>query len=164
MSSRHAGGPIWCQPGMGVWLYQASHHDEGSKMNETGYQIAVRYAEALTKRFEGTPFAPTYTGRQGPRLPPDRHERFRALLPRLRGRFGQPHQVGGWKRPQKDKDGLAIRFRLSTEPEFAATVAVADRYGSYLYVSADRGKHPVWCQPGTGDGPTKKAITTEGTT
>jgi hypothetical protein len=99
----------------------------------TGYEIAVRYAEALTKKFEGTPFAPTYTvdkGRAYHRIVMNDSGRSCHAFVDLSGNL---IKSGGWKGPQKDKDGLAIRFRLSTEPEFAATVAVADRYGSYLY-------------------------------
>jgi hypothetical protein len=40
----------------------------------------------------------------------------------------------GWKAPQKEKGGLAVRYDLTTE--FDLAVADADPYGSYLYKGA----------------------------
>ena len=41
-----------------------------------------------------------------------------------------------WKAPQREKDGLAVRYVLSVEDEFAAAVEDADPYGGYLYAGA----------------------------
>ena len=45
---------------------------------------------------------------------------------------------GGWKAPQKEKDGLAARYNLVTE--FDLAVEHADPYGSYLYKGARQKK------------------------
>lgn len=39
----------------------------------------------------------------------------------------------GWNAPQRDKDGLAYRYDLSTEEGFTKAIAESDPYGSYLY-------------------------------
>jgi len=46
---------------------------------------------------------------------------------------GKVIKAATWKAPQKDKSGLAYRWDLSTPEGFAACVAAADPYGSYLY-------------------------------
>lgn len=38
---------------------------------------------------------------------------------------------GGWAKPQRDKNGLAVRFNL--ERSFELAVHAADPYGSFLY-------------------------------
>lgn len=39
----------------------------------------------------------------------------------------------GWKAPQKEKNGLAVRYVLSVQDEFDAAIEDADPYGGYLY-------------------------------
>ncbi len=42
-------------------------------------------------------------------------------------------KAASWKAPQKDKQGLAVRFQLATNDGMARACEVADRLGSYLY-------------------------------
>ena len=39
----------------------------------------------------------------------------------------------GWKAPQKDKDGLAVRYNLLDDASREACYSKMDPYGSYLY-------------------------------
>lgn len=38
-----------------------------------------------------------------------------------------------YKAPQKDKDGLAVRFHLADETDAQRAINMSDPYGSYLY-------------------------------
>lgn len=42
-------------------------------------------------------------------------------------------KAGGWKAPQRDKDGLAVRFNLLDDASFASALERADWAGAYLY-------------------------------
>lgn len=46
---------------------------------------------------------------------------------------GKLIKAGGWKAPQKDKDGPAYRFDLSTTEGFTEALNAADLHGGYLY-------------------------------
>lgn len=53
-----------------------------------------------------------------------------AFIERATGKLIKP---AGWNAPQRDKDGLAYRYDLSTPEGFDKAVADSDPYGSYLY-------------------------------
>jgi hypothetical protein len=42
-------------------------------------------------------------------------------------------KAGGWKAPQKDKGGLAVRGNLLDDDDFARILNECDPFGSYLY-------------------------------
>ena len=99
--------------------------------------FATEYAEALQKKFAEK--GDTFTIEAG-----GKYDRIVQ-----RNRYGQGHvhafvvrETGGlvkaatWKAPQREKDGLAVRYVLSVEDEFAAAVEDADPLGSYLYAGA----------------------------
>lgn len=46
---------------------------------------------------------------------------------------GKLIKAATWASPQKDKDGLAYRFDLSTSDGLAKAIKASDPYGSYLY-------------------------------
>ena len=46
---------------------------------------------------------------------------------------GDVIKAAGWKAPQKDKDGLAVRYRLADPADKARCFEQMDPYGSYLY-------------------------------
>lgn len=46
---------------------------------------------------------------------------------------GDVLKAGGWKAPQKDRDGFAVRYRLADPEDKARCFAAMDPYGSYLY-------------------------------
>ena len=46
-------------------------------------------------------------------------------------RTGDLIKPGGWAKPQRDKNGLVVRFNL--ERSFELAVDAADPYGSFLY-------------------------------
>jgi hypothetical protein len=53
-----------------------------------------------------------------------------AFVERTTGKLIKP---SGWSAPQKDVDGLAYRYDLSTPEGFAEAVFASDPHGSYLY-------------------------------
>jgi hypothetical protein len=46
---------------------------------------------------------------------------------------GDVIKAGGWKAPQRGKNGLAVRYRLADPASKARCFASIDPYGSYLY-------------------------------
>lgn len=46
---------------------------------------------------------------------------------------GKLIKAATWKSPQRDKDGLAYRYDLSTPYGFNKAITESDPYGSYLY-------------------------------
>lgn len=46
---------------------------------------------------------------------------------------GDVIKAAGWKAPQKDKSGLAVRYRLADPADKALCFERMDPYGSYLY-------------------------------
>ena len=46
---------------------------------------------------------------------------------------GDVIKAAGWKAPQKDKDGLAVRYHLADDEDRARCYAAIDPYGRYLY-------------------------------
>jgi hypothetical protein len=46
---------------------------------------------------------------------------------------GKLIKAATWQAPQKDKDGLAYRYDLSTQEGFEKALSDSDPYGSYLY-------------------------------
>lgn len=48
-------------------------------------------------------------------------------------RTGDVLKAAGWKAPQKDRDGLAVRFSLADPDDRARCYAAIDPWGSYLY-------------------------------
>jgi len=46
---------------------------------------------------------------------------------------GDVIKAAGWKAPQKDKDGLAVRYHLADEADRARCYAAIDPHGGYLY-------------------------------
>jgi hypothetical protein len=46
---------------------------------------------------------------------------------------GDVIKAAGWKAPQKDKGGLAVRYRLADPADKARCFEEMDPYGSYLY-------------------------------
>lgn len=46
---------------------------------------------------------------------------------------GDVIKPAGWKAPQKDKSGLAVRYRLADPADKARCFESMDPYGSYLY-------------------------------
>lgn len=46
---------------------------------------------------------------------------------------GDVIKAAGWKAPQKDKDGFAVRYRLADPEDKARCFESMDPYGSYLY-------------------------------
>jgi hypothetical protein len=46
---------------------------------------------------------------------------------------GDVIKAAGWKAPQKDKDGFAVRYRLADDEDRARCYSDIDPNGSYLY-------------------------------
>jgi hypothetical protein len=46
---------------------------------------------------------------------------------------GDVIKPSGWKAPQKDRDGFAVRYRLADPADKARCFEKMDPYGSYLY-------------------------------
>jgi hypothetical protein len=46
---------------------------------------------------------------------------------------GDVIKAAGWKAPQKDRDGFAVRYRLADPEDKARCFESMDPYGSYLY-------------------------------
>jgi hypothetical protein len=42
-------------------------------------------------------------------------------------------KAAGWNAPQRDKDGLAVRYMLDTPEGLMEAIDAADQYGMYLY-------------------------------
>lgn len=55
---------------------------------------------------------------------------------------GQVIKAAGWKAPQKDKNGLAYRYDLSSPEGFAQAVWNADKSGGYLYADFNAKEAP----------------------
>lgn len=105
-----------------------------------GYEIAVRYAEALTDKFTlDGPFG-------GAVYRVDKGRKYHRIV--VSNRSGQDRSVhafvdnigrlikpGGWAAPQREKSasGLAVRYDLSTPHGFMEAIDAADWAGSYLY-------------------------------
>ena len=98
--------------------------------------IATKYAEALQEKF----------AEKGDIFTVEPGGKYDRIVQR-NGSHGHVHafvvrETGGlvkaatWKAPQREKDGLAVRYVLSVEDEFAAAVEDADPFGSYLYAGA----------------------------
>lgn len=58
------------------------------------------------------------------------HGSVHAFVERATGKL---IKAATWASPQKDKDGLAYRYDISTPDGLAKAIEVADPYGSYLY-------------------------------
>ena len=92
---------------------------------------ADAFVTALNTKF-GTDLYEVQPGRKYDRIvkhyrPGDGGSAF-AFVDRGTGDLIKP---GGWAKPQRDKDGLAVRFNLGTQ--FPEAVDAADPYGSFLY-------------------------------
>lgn len=101
----------------------------------TGAGCAELFAAALQEKFASDSRPPIYTvypGRKYDKIVEvGEHQRFvHAFVEIKTGALIKP---AGWHAPQRDKDGLAVRHHLATPVDFAAAVAVADRFGYYLY-------------------------------
>lgn len=59
------------------------------------------------------------------------HRSVHAFLDRATGDVIKP---AGWKAPQRDKDGLAVRYRLADPLDKKRCFDSIDPYGSYLYL------------------------------
>lgn len=46
---------------------------------------------------------------------------------------GKVMKPGGWKSPQREKNGLAVRYDLTDDESRQKMLATLDTYGSYLY-------------------------------
>lgn len=46
---------------------------------------------------------------------------------------GKLIKAATWKSPQRDKDGLAYRYDISTPEKLQQAINISDPYGSYLY-------------------------------
>jgi hypothetical protein len=42
-------------------------------------------------------------------------------------------KAASWKAPQRDKDGIAVRYNLATDEGFSEAIDAADQHGGYLY-------------------------------
>lgn len=107
--------------------------------------IATKYAEALQEKFSTftvgeSNYNPGYTftveaGGKYDRIVEasggQRH--VHAFVVRATGGLVKS---ATWKAPQREKDGLAVRYVLSVEDEFTAAIEDADPYGAYLYAGA----------------------------
>lgn len=102
----------------------------------TGAGYADRFAAALQEKFAEDRFPPTYVVHPGRKydkiVEVGEHQHFvHAFVEVATGALIKP---AGWNGPQRDKDGLAVRHHLATQVDFDAALAVADRYGHYLYL------------------------------
>lgn len=109
-------------------------------MTINGYEIAVRYAEALTDKFtlDGPFGGVTYTvdkGRKYHRIVQTGHSRTHddRSVHAFVTNDGKLAKPGGWVTPQRDKGGLAVRYDLSTPHGFMEALDRADWAGGYLY-------------------------------
>lgn len=107
-------------------------------------QLSKEFATALTEKFNADEKA--WLAEKFPRSTPMGYEVTieagrvfdRIVVNRSAHAFieratGKLIKAATWKAPQKDKDGLAYRFDLSTPEGFEHAVAVSDRFGGYLY-------------------------------
>ena len=95
--------------------------------------ITAEYATALTEKHNDYVFTVEY-GRKFDRIVtthmkhPQRS--VHGFIERDTGKLIKP---AGWNAPQRDKDGLAYRYDLSTQEGFDTALTDSDPHGSYLY-------------------------------
>lgn len=99
--------------------------------------ITATYAEALNEKFSDTYIFTIEYGRKYDKLiQQPRNNQFgsggsvHAFIERATSKL---IKAATWASPQKDKDGLAYRFDLSTSDGLAKAIKASDPYGSYLY-------------------------------
>ena len=93
--------------------------------------IASTYAEdfcnALNTKFSTDDYE-ILAGRKFDKIVTSRS--VHAFVVRSTGELVKP---ASFKAPQKDKDGLAVRYNLSDPTDADRAIEAADPYGSYLY-------------------------------
>ncbi len=107
----------------------------------TGYEIAVQFAMALTDKFSDDPAFGTYVA--PPSYTVDKGRTYHRIVQHDAGGSRSVHafvdnagrliKSAGWKGPQRDKDGLAVRYDLSTPHGFMDALDAATWHGGYLY-------------------------------
>ena len=97
---------------------------------EAVQEMFIRHAEGLT--FRGPDAVGVDMGRRFARV---WHENGtqRSVHAFVDMTTGDVIKAAGWKAPQKDRDGFAVRYRLSDDADKARCFAALDPYGSYLY-------------------------------
>jgi hypothetical protein len=100
-------------------------------------QVAVQFAEALAQKFEGEYLFSVDGGRKFDRIVQRSIVRGEvhggSVHAFVEKESGKLCKAGGWSAPQKDKNGPAYRYDLSTPEGFAQALDAADMFGGYLY-------------------------------
>lgn len=98
--------------------------------------LALDFAEALEKKIPNYDFV-VMGGRKYDRIVQTlRGTNYpqKSVHAFVERRTGKLIKAATWEAPQRDKDGLAYRFNLSTRDGFQEAVEAATFTGSYLYV------------------------------
>lgn len=96
----------------------------------------TRFAAALTDKFADERNRPTFEAEPGRKydkiIASDRYgsRHVHAFVERETGAL---LKAASWKAPQRDKDGIAVRYMLDTPEGFFEAIEAADQFGGYLY-------------------------------
>lgn len=95
--------------------------------------ITAEYATALTEKHIDHTYEVEY-GRKFDKII-QRYKQYesRSVHAFIERETGKLIKASGWNAPQRDKDGLAYRYDLSTPEGFDKALNDSDPYGSYLY-------------------------------
>jgi hypothetical protein len=96
----------------------------------------IRFAAALTDKFADERNQPTFEAEAGRKydkiIQSDKYgsRHVHAFVDR---KTGAVIKAASWKAPQKDKDGIAVRYHLDSPDGFFEAIEAADQFGGYLY-------------------------------